>query len=196
MFVMWAVMMVAMMVPSAVPMVLAFASMNRRQRQDKGFSGRTAIFVAGYIVIWSAFALGATFTQWGLHEVKLLSPMMASTNTVLGSALLIGAGVYQLSAFKAASLGQCRSTVGFLMNEWREGPKGALSMGLLHGAYCLGCCWTLMVLLFVLGVMNLLWIAVLSGFVLVEKIAPSGRWLSRVSGLLLVIWGIALPFIS
>ena len=196
MFVMWAVMMVAMMVPTAAPMVLAFASMIRRQAHNGGASGRTAIFVTGYIVIWSGFAFGATLIQWGLHEATLLSPMMATTNTLLGSTLLVGAGAYQLSPLKLTCLNKCRTPIGFLMNEWREGPRGALTMGFVHGTYCLGCCWMLMTLLFVLGVMNLLWIAALSVFVLLEKVTPGGRWLSRASGVLLVAWGVALPFIA
>jgi predicted metal-binding membrane protein len=196
MSVMWAVMMVAMMVPSAAPMVMAFASMDRRQRRGKDSLGSTAIFAAGYAVIWSVFALATTVTQWGLHEATLLSPMMVLENAVLGSVLLIGAGAYQLSPLKSACLNQCRSPLGFLMNEWRDGPKGALSMGLRHGAYCLGCCWMLMALLFVLGVMNLLWIAALSAFVLAEKIVPGSRWLSRSSGVLLMVWGIVLLFVA
>ena len=193
---MWVVMMVAMMVPTAAPMVLTFTSMIRRKSQSGSTSVPTAIFVTGYIVIWSGFALGATLIQWGLHEATLRSPMMVTTNTVLGSALLIGAGAYQLSPLKLTCLNKCRSPLGFLMNEWREGHRGTLSMGLVHGAYCVGCCWMLMALLFVLGVMNLLWIAVLSAFVLLEKVVPAGQWLSRASGILLIAWGAWLPFVT
>ena len=196
MFLMWAVMMVAMMVPTATPMVLTFVSMIRRKSDTGNTSGRTAIFVSGYVVIWSAFALGATLVQWGLHEATLLSPTMASANTLLGGGLLIGAGAYQLSPLKLTMLSKCRTPLGFLMNEWREGHRGALSMGLIHGMYCLGCCWVLMSLLFVLGVMNLLWIAALSIFVLLEKVMSEGRWLSRVSGILLIAWGASLPFLA
>ncbi len=196
MFFMWAVMMVAMMVPTAAPMILTFASMNHRNSTNNENSGRTAIFIAGYIVVWSGFALGATLIQWGLHEATLLSPMMGTSNAILGGAILVGAGAYQLSPLKLTCLNKCRTPLGFLMNEWREGPKGILSMGLIHGAYCIGCCWMLMALLFVLGVMNLLWIAALSAFVLLEKVIPGGRWLSRASGILLIAWGISLPFMT
>jgi predicted metal-binding membrane protein len=170
--------------------------MNHRNSTNNENSGRTAIFIAGYIVVWSGFALGATLIQWGLHEATLLSPMMATSNAILGGAILVGAGAYQLSPLKLTCLNKCRTPLGFLMNEWREGPKGILSMGLIHGAYCIGCCWMLMALLFVLGVMNLLWIAALSAFVLLEKVIPGGRWLSRASGILLIAWGISLPFMT
>ncbi len=196
MFVMWAVMMTAMMVPSATPMMLMVASVNRRLRQQDQPYAPTAVFLAGYVAMWSLFAGGATLTQWGLHEATLLSPIMVSTSKLLGSVLLIGAGAYQLSSLKTACLNGCRSPLGFVMKEWRDGASGAFSMGLRHGTYCLGCCWMLMALLFVLGVMNLLWIAALSTFVLVEKVAPGGRWLSRSSGVLLLVWGAALPFVG
>jgi predicted metal-binding membrane protein len=189
MFIMWAVMMVAMMVPTAAPMILMFATINRRRREQQRIFVTTVVFLAGYVVIWSGFAALATAAQWGLHAATLLSPMMVSTNSMLGGSLLLAAGLFQWSSIKYACLTQCRTPMGFIMGEWREGRRGAITMGLRHGTYCLGCCWALMSLLFVLGVMNLLWIAALAGFVLVEKVAPGGLWVSRLTGIALIGWG-------
>ena len=191
MFVMWAVMMVAMMAPSAAPMLLMFAAVNRKRRERQAPFVPTGIFLAGYVIVWTVFAATATGGNWGLHQASLLSSMMgASTSGYLGGALLLAAGAFQWSPLKTACLTQCRTPMGFLMTSWREGPKGALRMGLEHGAYCLGCCWVLMLLLFVLGVMNLVWIAALAAFVLAEKVAPKGESVSRITGVLLVGWGV------
>ena len=188
-FVMWAVMMTAMMVPTAAPMLLLFAAFNRRRREEQRPYVPTAIFVSGYVLVWSGFAALATLGQWGLHSATLLSPMMESTNSVLGGSLLVAAGVFQWSPLKYACLSHCRSPLGFLMTDWRDGARGALSMGIHHGAYCVGCCWVLMALLFVTGVMNLLWVALIAAFVLVEKIASRGPWISRVTGVALIALG-------
>jgi len=189
MFLMWAVMMTAMMVPTAAPMILTFAMINRKRQEQQEPYVPTVVFLLGYLVVWSAFASAATAAQWGLNTAALLSPMMASSTPFLGGGLLLAAGIFQWSSIKYACLSRCRSPLGFIMTEWRDGTKGALTMGLRHGVFCLGCCWVLMALLFVLGVMNLLWIAALAGFVLIEKIAPSGRWVSRISGVALLLWG-------
>ncbi len=191
MFVMWAVMMVAMMVPSAAPMVLVFATVNRRRyREHRGSFVPTAVFLLGYVVVWTGFSALATLAQWALHAAALLSPMMISTSPLLGGTLLVAAGVFQWTSLKHACLAHCRSPLGFIMSEWREGTRGALVMGLKHGAYCVGCCWFLMGLLFVAGVMNLLWVAIIASFVLVEKVASVGNWVGRAAGLLLIGWGV------
>lgn len=188
-FIMWAVMMVAMMVPSAAPMVLMFATVNRRRRQQQGPFVPTGVFVLGYVVVWSGFSALAASAQWGLHSAALLYPMMVSTSPILGGALLLSAGIFQLTPLKHACLAHCRSPMGFLMTDWREGTRGTFIMGLRHGGYCVGCCWVLMSLLFVAGVMNLLWVAFIAAFVLAEKVAPAGPWVSRSTGLLLMAWG-------
>jgi len=191
MFTMWAVMMVAMMVPTAGPMVLLFATFNRKRReQDRPFAS-TSVFLLGYLAIWIAFSVIAALAQWSLHRAALLSPMMVSTSPVLGGSLLIAAGIFQWTPLKNTCLTHCRSPLDFFSSHWREGTGGALSMGLRHGAYCVGCCWVLMALLFVAGVMNLLWIAILSAFVLVEKTIPArtNKWVGRIAGLLLIGWG-------
>jgi len=191
MYVMWAVMMVAMMAPSATPMLLMFASLNRKRREREAPYVPTGVFLAGYVIVWAAFSLAATGGNWGLHQASLLSSMMGeSTSGYLGGSLLVLAGVFQWSPLKYNCLKQCRTPMGFLMTSWREGPRGALRMGLEHGVYCLGCCWALMLLLFVLGIMNLVWIAALAAFVLAEKVAPKAEWVSRISGVLLLGWGI------
>ena len=191
MFVMWAVMMVAMMAPSATPMLLMFAALNRRRKEREAPYVPTGVFLAGYVIVWAAFSLAATTGNWGLHQASLLTSMMGeATSGYLGGGLLLLAGVFQWSPLKYACLKQCRTPMGFLMTSWRDGHRGALRMGLEHGAYCLGCCWALMLLLFVLGIMNLVWIAALAAFVLAEKVAPKGEWVARITGVLMAGWGI------
>ena len=194
MFLMWAVMMAAMMLPSAAPMLLAFAAVNRRRRENRGPFVPTGIFLGGYLLVWGVFSLAATGAQWGLNAVALLSPSMALAgfSPLLGGVLLLAAGVFQWTPLKHACLRHCRTPMGFLTADWREGRGGALRMGLQHGGYCLGCCWALMALLFVLGVMNLLWIIALSALVLAEKALPGGLWIGRLAGVGLAVWGLGL----
>lgn len=161
------VMWVAMMVPLAEPMILLFASVNRKWRENSGPFVPTSVFLAGYVVVWSLFALGATLGNWDLHQALLSSMMGESTSAYLGGGLLIGAGVFQWTRLKYLCLTHCRSPLSFLMNGWRDGTDGAFSMGLEPGKFSLGYCWILMGLLFILGVMDLLWIAALAGFVLI-----------------------------
>ncbi|HEY9676110.1 MAG TPA: DUF2182 domain-containing protein [Waterburya sp.] len=188
-FIMWAVMMVAMMTPSATPMILMFARVNRQRHTIQTPIPATVVFLCGYAIAWMAFSAGATFVQWGLHWAALLSPELISVSPLLGGILLILAGAYQFTPLKYACLSRCRTPLGFLMTEWREGAKGALIMGIRHGVYCVGCCWLLMALLFVAGVMNLLWVALIAGYVLVEKVVPAGQWVSRAIGALMIGWG-------
>jgi len=191
MFLMWWIMMIGMMVPTAAPMILLFATVNRRRREQEGPYVPTAVFLSGYLLVWGGFAAVATVGNWALHVNSLMSSMMGeSTSAYLGGGLLIAAGVFQWSRLKYVCLSHCRSPMSFLMSDWKEGPRGALKMGLRHGTYCVGCCWVLMALLFVLGVMNLVWIATLAAFVLLEKVVPAGQRLSKVTGLLLVGWGV------
>jgi predicted metal-binding membrane protein len=188
-FLMWAVMMVAMMTPSATPMLLMFTAMNRRRAEQEGAVVRTGIFLLGYLIVWSAYSGLAAVAQWLLHGVALLSPMMVSRSPYLGGGLLIAAGIFQWTPLKRACLTSCRSPLGFIMSEWRDGARGALIMGLRHGAYCVGCCWVLMAILFVAGVMNLVWVAAIAVFVLVEKAFPGGERLSQVAGAALALAG-------
>jgi predicted metal-binding membrane protein len=190
-FVMWVIMMAAMMLPSAAPMVRMFAFSAQAQRDDRT-GARTSAFVAGYMAVWTAFSAIATLAQWCLLELRLVSPMMESASHWLSGALLLGAGLYQFTPLKDACLSKCRSPLGFLMTEWRPGVRGAFLMGLRHGAYCTGCCAVLMLLLFVLGVMNLAWIALLTLIVLAEKyLWKESLWPSRALGTGLVVWGVS-----
>jgi predicted metal-binding membrane protein len=188
-FLMWAVMMAAMMLPAASPIILLVAAVHRRRRDRASPAAPTAIFAAGYLVVWTGFSAAAAMAQWELHQTALLSPAMASTSPVLGGLILVIAGLYQWLPVKSACLSRCRSPLGFLGSEWREGSAGALVMGLKHGVFCLGCCWALMTLLLVVGVMNLLWVAAIAGLVLVEKLARTGPWIGRLTGVALVAWG-------
>jgi predicted metal-binding membrane protein len=187
--VMWMVMMVGMMLPSATPVLLLVAAVNRRGAAAGG-RGLTGAFGLGYVLAWGGFSVAATAAQWGLHAAALLSPPLATTSPLLGGVLLVAAGVYQLTPLKAACLAHCRSPLSFLMTEWREGAGGALRMGLRHGLYCLGCCALLMGLLFVAGVMNLLWVALIAVFVLVEKVVPGGPRVGRLLGAVLIVTGL------
>src|SRR6266478_1332200 len=260
-FLMWAEMMVAMMLPSASPMILTFAMVNRKRQSPSAKSGPadalplpgsadfqsavspisnrqgldssqdnlsylspqagspaiqqivpqsgmryasrqpgtvrarspfvpTAIFVAGYLAVWTGFSAIAAVAQCALHATALLSPAMVSTSPLLGGILLVAAGVFQWTPMKSACLTNCRSPLSFLTTDWREGKGGAFSMGLKHGAHCTGCCWFLMALLFVAGVMNMWWVAIIAILVLLEKAAPKGLWIGRIAGLLLAVWGI------
>ena len=189
-FVMWAVMMVAMMTPSAAPMILMFAGINRRCQEQQAPYVPTSVFLVGYLVVWAAFSVLATAAQWGLHTASLLSSIMVSTTPVLGGILLLVAGIYQLTPLKHACLSKCRSPLLFVLNEWREGRWGAFLMGLKHGSYCTGCCWHLMALLFVAGVMNLLWVAAIAGFILLEKMAPAGQRMGQAAGVLMIAGGV------
>ncbi len=190
MFLMWTVMMTAMMIPSATPMILTFGTVYRKRQSNAQPFVSTAVFVSGYLLIWSAFAFGGTLLQWGLHSATLLSPMTMTATPLIGGSLLLAAGLFQFSPVKYLCLTECRTPMSFLLTDWEEAQRGALSMGIKQGVYCLGCCWVLMSLLFVLGVMNLLWIAALAGFVLIEKVAPGRAWVNRISGGLILAWGI------
>jgi predicted metal-binding membrane protein len=182
---MWAVMMAAMMLPSALPMVLTFVSMGRRG----GDAARGRSFVAAYLAVWFAFSAVATLAQWALQRIDWVDPMVVSTSPLLTGLLLLIAGVYQFSRLKRICLSRCQSPFGFLLGAWRPGVSGAFVMGARHGLYCLGCCWALMALLFVGGVMNLAWIAALSIAVALEKLLPGGERIATVLGIALVVVG-------
>lgn len=185
--VMWIVMMVAMMVPSAAPVVLLHTTVMQRRKTTGATSGLWLL--GGYLLVWTGFSLLATGVQGGLHALVLLSPDLSLADPLVGGMVLVAAGIYQFTPWKHACLTHCQSPLDFLMTHWREGARGAWRMGLEHGLYCLGCCWALMLLLFVGGVMNLAWIAVLAAFVLLERIGTRGLLMSRLAGGLLVLWG-------
>lgn len=187
MLAMWSAMMAAMMLPSAVPMLLFYDSI--AQQRSGPAIGLTALFALGYLIVWFCFSIGAVVLQYALDRASLLSPLMQATSTVLAGTVLIAAGLYQWTPLKHACLRHCRSPLDFVLTQWRSGNRGALSMGLRHGAFCLGCCWVLMLLLFVGGVMNFAWIAGIALFVLAEKLSPAGHWIGKAAGVILIVWG-------
>jgi len=186
-FAMWTVMMIGMMAPAAAPVLLIFAGA-RAKRGDRA-TAAALIFALGYLFVWAGFSACATLGQWALHQAAMLSMAMAASNRYLSGAIVIAAGAYQLTPWKGACLKHCRSPLGFLMTHWRDGTLGAFRMGLSHGAYCLGCCWALMCVLFVVGVMNLIWVAALTAFVLIEKIGPAGAIVARIAGAAMLVLG-------
>jgi predicted metal-binding membrane protein len=187
---MWIVMMMAMMLPSAAPTVLLVTVLAEDRLDNSRLVPAAAMmFASGYLLVWCGFSLAATLLQWGLDQAALLSETMALTNAILANAILIAAGVYQWTPLKDACLRHCRSPTGFLVSRWRQGPLGAVRMGTSHGLFCLGCCWMLMFLSFVGGLMNLGWVGAVALFVLVEKAVAKGDWLSRLCGTLLIVWG-------
>lgn len=188
-FFMWAVMMIAMMLPSAMPLLLLVSKINHGRFAWKRALLGTGVFALGYLAVWTGFSALATLAQWGLLEARLVSPMMESASPWLSAALLAAAGVYEFTPLKNACLARCRSPLGYLMTGWREGFSGAFAMGLRHGAYCTGCCWLLMALLFVFGVMNLAWIAALAILVLLEKLLRRPAWFAPAVGATLLAWG-------
>ncbi len=193
-FAMWVVMMIGMMTPSAAPMILIYARVGRQAAiADKPFAA-TGWFAAGYFLAWTGFSLIAAAAQWALDRAALLDPMMASASNVLGGIVLITAGIYQWTRFKDMCLAHCQSPFQFIQQQggFRGDIAGSLRLGLRHGAYCVGCCWVLMALLFAGGVMNVLWIALLALLVLLEKLAPAGRLIARLAGVALVAGGAAL----
>jgi predicted metal-binding membrane protein len=188
-FVMWWVMMIAMMVPSAAPTVLLFAALKRKQASPGRPSLEAWLFLAGYLLTWAGFSLAAVLVQWELERSELLTMRMATASAALGGFILLAAGLYQLTPIKNACLRHCQNPLLFLSRYWRTGAMGALRIGARHGCYCLGCCWFLMALLFVSGIMNLAWIAGIALYVACEKLLPFGRRLSQAAGVGLIVTG-------
>ena len=185
-FIMWSLMMMAMMLPSAAPMILTFAGLSRQNRMK--FS--TISFTGAYLVIWIIFSVGVVIIHWLLQHTGLMSAKMVSSSELLSGILLITVGVLQFSPLKKSCLKYCRSPISFLMTDWRKGIKGAWIMGFRHGWYCLGCCYALMLLLFVGGVMNLAWVAALTLAVAIEKMSPRGESIAQLLGGALILAGV------
>jgi len=183
-FAMWVVMMIGMMLPSAAPMILMYARIGRQAAAAGKPFAATAWFAGGYVLAWAAFSLATTLVQWALERAALLTPMMATSSHVVGGAFLIAAGVYQWTPLKDVCLANCQTPLSFILSRggFRGDASGSLALGLRHGAYCVGCCWSLMALLLVLGIMNLFWIAALAILILLEKVVPAGRAIGRLAG--------------
>ena len=191
-FAIWWVMMPGMMLPSAAPMILTFATVNRRKRERGQAFVPRMVFTSGYLIAWGLFGAFATFADWGLERAALITPMTGRLAPVLGAAVVIAAGIYQLTPLKSVCLTHCRSPFDFVLNHWRDDAEGAMRMGVEHGLYCLGCCWFLMALLFAAGIMSLLWMAAITVFVFVEKLFPAGQWIARTGGVAMLAFGIYL----
>lgn len=189
-FVMWNVMMVAMMVPTAVPAISLFATLTSRRHPSQDPTATTAIYVSGYIAAWTGYSAFAALAQWALTRTMLISPMGESNSATVSALILLTAGAFQFTSLKDACLTQCRSPLAFFIAEWRDGSRGAFVLGLRQGAYCVTCCWMLMAVMFTVGVMNLVAMALLTLFLLAEKVAPSAWQISRVSGAFLIAWGV------
>lgn len=189
---MWAVMMGAMMLPSAIPMLVV----HRRvaTKKDPTLKNPHHWFLFGYLLGWALFSAVAAALQWGFQNAGVLSHMLRLRDPTVAGGVLIAAGLFQFTPVKAACLHKCRTPIGFLMTDWRPGRSGALLMGLNHGKFCIGCCWALMMVLFVGGVMSLTTIAALSSIVLLEKLMPRGEIIAKLGGVLLVLWGLAVIF--
>ena len=187
---MWAVMMGAMMLPSAIPMLMV----HRRvaAKKDPTVKDSHHWFLAGYLLCWAVFSAAAAAVQWGFQSADVLSHMLRIRDPVVAGGILIAAGLFQFTSIKAACLHKCRTPIGFLLTDWRSGRSGALLMGLNHGRFCIGCCWALMMVLFVGGVMSLATIAALSSIVLFEKLMPRGEMISKIGGVLLILWGFSM----
>ena len=196
-FAMWAVMMVGMMAPSAAPMILMYGRVGRQGRIAGKPLAATGWFAAGYFIAWLGFSLAATAVQWVLEREALLDPRMASASNTLGAVVLITAGLYQWTPLKRVCLAHCQTPLGFLMGHggFRGDVAGCVGLGLRHGIYCVGCCWALKAILFIVGVMNVLWIALLALLVLLEKVTPWGRWIARAAGVACIgagVWIVSL----
>jgi predicted metal-binding membrane protein len=190
-FVMWAVMMVGMMLPSATPVILLVLGAYRLRREAHARAAAFA-FMGGYVLVWTAFSAMAALGQLALHRAAVLSEEMRLYSAPVSGVILLIAGVYQWLPLKNRCLVHCQTPLAFLTQHWRRGVDGGLSMGVRHGAYCVGCCWLVMALLFVVGVMNVVWIAVLAAFVLFEKLSPGGAIAGRIAGAAAAGWGLYL----
>ena len=194
-FTMWSVMMMAMMLPSALPMILVFITVNKkRNEQGKSFVP-TWIFIFGYIIVWVSFSLVTSFLQFVLHNLSIISDDLQLMNPYASGFVLIAAGLYQFTNVKNVCLKNCQTPLHFIFTYWKEGRMGALMMGMKHGYYCIGCCWVLMALLFVAGIMNLVWVAIIALFIFLEK-SIKLKYMSNAAGILLITGGIAIPLFN
>ncbi|MDR4518110.1 MAG: DUF2182 domain-containing protein [Nitrosomonas sp.] len=188
-YVMWAVMMAAMMLPSAIPMILVYTKICEKRYQTAHPYG--FLFALAYLLVWLVFSIALTLLQWQLHGLQFLTPMMDVRHELMAAIIFLLAGIYQFTPQKNNFLQSCRTPMGFLLTEWREDTTGAFRMGLKHGGMCLGCCWAQMLLMFAVGVMNLLGMVFITLLVFIEKITPGHhQFFSKIIGILFIVWGI------
>ncbi len=189
-FLMWSIMMVAMMIPSAIPAISLYESMVKKNAEREIFLPAVWIFVLGYILIWTAFSLVITVIQALFLSLDWINMMLVSKSIFLTSAILIMAGIYQWLPIKSICLEKCRTPLNFFLGNWKKGNSGALLMGIEHGSFCLGCCWVLMFMLFLAGVMNLIWVALITVFVFIEKVFPKGNLIGKTAGIIMIVAGL------
>ena len=189
-FAMWAVMMTGMMLPSAAPAILLYAALVRKNAERGTVLPATWVFISGYVAAWTAFSAAAALAQTALEHAMLITSAMSLASQGLSAGVLVAAGLYQWLPVKDICLQKCRNPLELFTMRWRPGARGAFRMGLEHGVYCVGCCWMLMLILFAAGVMNLLWVALIAGFIFVEKLLPAARFTSALAGLALVGSGV------
>jgi len=182
---MWVVMMIAMMVPVVMPMVVVFRQLDRGASTEFD----AVLFAIGYLLAWFGFSVAAAVLQWLLHGAGSLHGDLLSLRPLVAAGLLMVAGAYQLTPLKEVCLEKCRSPIGFFLANWRAGRVGAVRMGLHHGLFCIGCCWMLMLIMFVGGAMSVITMALLSAFILAERVLPAGPWVARLPGVALIVWG-------
>lgn len=195
-FLMWAIMMVGMMLPAASPTILLYGTLVRKNGERGTVLPAVWVFTSGYILVWTGFSLAIAVLQMLLHQLALVTPMMVSASPELSAAILVCAGIYQWSPLKQSCLRKCRNPMEFFITRWRPSALGAFRMGVEHGTYCVGCCWMLMTLLFVAGVMNLFWVVLITGLVLAEKVLPLRRITSGIASIVLLLCGLILLFTS
>ncbi|HGH4624788.1 TPA: DUF2182 domain-containing protein [Enterobacter hormaechei] len=187
-FVMWSVMMAAMMLPTVVPATSLFTAFSLRRASAEKARLNSVFYVLGYLAAWIGYCVPAALTQWGLLHLQVLNQMTMTTNKVLSVAVLVTAGVFQFTSLKESCLSRCRTPLSFFLAEWRDGRYGAIIVGLRHGIFCVACCWALMAVMFVVGTMNLLWMGLLTLLVLCEKVLPRSWRVSQISGAGLLAW--------
>lgn len=192
----WVAMMVAMMFPAMAPVISLVSAVGRKQRQGGGTATPTAVFIAGYLIIWTLFGLGAFLLSLAVPSIDMAAGGVKSDSAPAAGAILVFAGLYEWSPIKNACLRHCRSPLGTFMRLWRNGWIGALRLGIVHGAYCLGCCWGLMLVLFAVGLMNLTAMVLLSAIIFAQKVLPYGKYLGRIAGVALVVAGLAVALPS
>lgn len=188
-FVMWITMMLAMMLPAVVPFVTLYTRIYHSKKSTGQIAAPVALFISGYLLAWSVYSVGATLLQWYLHTTELITPAMESGSYLLSGVILLIAGGYQWTALKDACLKHCHTPMGYLLTNWRDGYRGAVRMGWGHGLFCIGCCWALMLIMLAVGMMNMLWLLVLTLFIFFEKTLIPNRTGRVITGLLLLVWG-------
>ncbi len=191
---MWMTMMIAMMLPVVAPWILSLSKIINKDTPGQSSLVSAGLFLLGYLTVWTSFSFIATSFQWVLQYNTLLSSDQKIVNTIANGIVLLLAGIYQFTPYKKACLYHCRTPISFFLTSWKEGKLGVYQMGLQHGLFCLGCCWALMLLSFVFGLMNMIWMAIITFQLIAEKILPFGEYTGKAAGVVYISLGISLFF--